>query len=196
MSEENNDVIDENVKIFGLTDERMQEIGQILRTPKSRQILQILSTQELNAKEIGKIIDNDDNPRLPNLHHHLNKMMSVGLITSRKKLQRKNGHILNYYKAASYIVIVPEEQYEKATKSKTLKNAFKSVFKIVCIGLFAYIPTVFFISQQENIDIKYIDALDAEVIFLSLLCIGIIFERICVHFKIKNPLQMLRFNKY
>jgi len=188
MSDENNDEIDEQVKIFGLTDKRMQEIGQILRTPKSRQILQILSTQELNAKEIGKIIDNDDNPRLPNLHHHLNKMMNVGLIKSRKKLQRKNGHVLNYYKAASYIVIVPDNQYEKATKSKTLKNAFKNVFKIVAIGVPALI-----VYNTQNIFLgnRDLDVVVTEASFFLpslVIILGLIIERIYHH---KNYIQSL-----
>lgn len=188
MSDENNDDFDEHVKIFGLTDKKMQEIGQILRTPKSRQILQILSTQELNAKEIGKIIDNDDNPRLPNLHHHLNKMMNVGLITSRKKLQRKNGHVLNYYKAASYILIVPDEQYEKATKSKTLKNTFKSVFKIAAIG----VPALIVYNTQNifwsSMDLKE-DGIEASFFLPSLVIIsGLIIERIYHH---KNYIQSL-----
>ena len=188
MSEDDQDDIDEHVKIFGLTDKRMQEIGQILRTPKSREILHILSTQELNAKEIGKIIDNDDNPRLPNLHHHLNKMMNVGLITSRKKLQRKNGHVLNYYKAASYIVIVPQDQFEKATKSKTLKNAFKNVFKIAAIGVPALIvyntQNIFWVS----VDLKEVE-IEASFFLPSLVIIsGLIIERIYHH---KNYIQSL-----
>ena len=117
-------------KIYSNMDDRMSQIGQILSKPKSRKIYALLIECQLSAKEIGKIIDNQENPRLPNLIFHLNKMVDAGLLISFKKLQRKGGHELRYYKAVSIILIVPENQLKKAKKSKTLKNVIKIVFKI------------------------------------------------------------------
>ena len=124
---------DEFVNIYANTDERMQEIGQVLKTPKSRKIYQILMNRELHTKEIGIIIDNEPNPRLPNLTHHLQKMTKIGMIKSTSRM--KNGHYLTYYKAVKYLIIVPEEDIEVACKSKRLKNTMKQVFKIASIGI-------------------------------------------------------------
>jgi len=78
------------VKIYSNDDEKMQKLGHILGTPKSRKIYGILIDKELNAKEIGKLIDNEDNPRLPNLIYHLDKMVDIGLLTVEQRIQRKN----------------------------------------------------------------------------------------------------------
>ena len=144
MEEIENDDVDKILRIFSNDDERLQKVGQILSTPKSRKIYGLLIDNELNAKEIGKIIDNDDNPRLPNLIFHLDKMVDVGLLTVEKRMQRKNGHILKYYKAIPLILIVPPKNLEKAKNSKTLKNTFRTVFKltgIASVGIFSTIMT-------------------------------------------------------
>jgi hypothetical protein len=120
----------EILKIYSNDDERLHKIGQILSTPKSRKIYGLLVTHELNATEIGRIINNEKIPKLPNLIFHLNKMVDVGLLTTAKKRQLVGGHALTYYKATSLILIVPSHQYEKAIKSKTLKNIIDKIFKL------------------------------------------------------------------
>jgi len=132
-SDENN--IENVLKIYSNDDEKMQKIGQILSTPKSRKIYGILIDKSLNAKEVAKIIDNNENPRLPNVIFHLEKMVDAGLLTVKIKLQRKHGHKLKYYTAIPFLLIVPSCQLEKVTKSKTLQNIFKNVFKISTLSI-------------------------------------------------------------
>ena len=137
--------LDDNcLKIFSNDDEKMQKVGQILSSPKSRKIYGFLIDRELNAKEVGKLVDNDDNPRLPNLIFHLDKMVDAGLLTMEKKMQRKRGHVLKYYKAVPFILIVPPQHIEKAKSSKTLKNTFKTVFKFGMIGVAAILTHTYF----------------------------------------------------
>jgi len=143
--------IDNFVKIFAITDARMKEIGQILKTPKSRKIYQILMDKELHTKEIGMILENHENPRLPNLTHHLKKMTKIGMLTSTIKM--KNGHPLTYYKAVNYVLIVPEKDIKVAQKSKTLKTAMRKVFKISAITLPA-ISSYFLIKFLENMPLE------------------------------------------
>lgn len=105
----------------------MLELGQVIKTFKSKKMFELLAEKELHAKEIGKILDNDDNPRLPNLHHHLNKMVEIGILSSVTRA--KNGHQLQYYRATcEMILIVPQKYFDKAIKSKTLRNTFEIVF--------------------------------------------------------------------
>ncbi len=105
----------------------MLELGQVIKTFKSKKMFELLAEKELHAKEIGKILDEDDNPRLPNLHHHLNKMVEIGILSSTTR--EKNGHQLQYYRSTcEMILIVPQKYFDKAIKSKTLLNAFEIVF--------------------------------------------------------------------
>ncbi len=133
MNKENNS--EKHIKIFAISDEKMRDLGNILSTPKSRKIYQILMKNELNAKEIGRMLSQEENPRLPNLIYHLDKMVKVGLLQVTKRHQRKRGHVLRYYKAVSIIIIVSEENYEKASNSKTFFNVIKKVFKLSMLGI-------------------------------------------------------------
>ncbi len=152
MIVEKDDKIDDDfVKIYANTDARMKELGQTLKTPKSRKIYQILMDKELHTKEIGVILTKDENPRLPNLTHHLKKMTKIGLLTSTSKM--KNGHALTYYKAVKYLIIVPEQDIAVALKSKRLKNTLRKVFKISAITLPA-ISSYFLIKFLENMPLE------------------------------------------
>jgi len=142
---------DNFINIFANTDERMKELGQILKTPKSLQIYQILMDRQLHTKEIGVILEKQDNPRLPNLTHHLKKMTKIGLLVSSTKM--KNGHNLTYYKAVKYLLIVPAKNIEVAQKSKTLKSTMRKVFKICTISfatIISYILTNNHVSENSN----------------------------------------------
>ncbi len=133
MTSDKEEKINDNfINIFANTDSRMKELGQILKTPKSRKIYQILMDKELHTKEIGVILENSENPRLPNLTHHLKKMTKIGLLKSTTKM--KNGHALTYYKAVNYLLIVPAKDIDTAKKSKTLLSTLRKVFKISSIG--------------------------------------------------------------
>lgn len=131
VAEKGDESNDDFIKIYSNTDARMKELGQTLKTPKSRKIYQILMDKQLHTKEIGMILDQEENPRLPNLTHHLKKMTKIGLLTSTIKM--KNGHPLTYYKAVKYLLIVPEKDIEVALKSKTLKTMLRKIFKISAI---------------------------------------------------------------
>jgi DNA-binding transcriptional ArsR family regulator len=151
VAEKEDDPNDDFVKIYANTDSRMKELGQTLKTPKSRKIYQILMDKELHTKEIGMILENEENPRLPNLTHHLKKMTKIGLLTSTQKM--KNGHELTYYKAVNYLIIVPQKDIEVAQKSKTLKTTLRKVFKISVITI-PSITSYFFIKFLEDLRVQ------------------------------------------
>ena len=185
--------IDKFLKIFSNDDEKLQKVGQILSAPKSRKIYGLLINQQLNAKEIGKIIDKEENPRLPNLIFHLDKMVDVGLIEVEKRMQRKNGHVLKYYKAVPLILIVPPENLEKAKNSKTLKNVFRTVFKLgaVAIGCFY---TYYFFSDFSTLSFVN-DSLIPKIIISSIVGVSYLALYFFVRKKIKrNPKLNLAFH--
>ena len=193
VAEKENDPIDNFVKIFAITDARMKELGQILKTPKSRRIYQILMEKQLHTKEIGIILDNDENPRLPNLTHHLKKMTKIGMLTSTIKM--KNGHPLTYYKSVNYVIIVPEKDIAVALKSKTLKTALRKVFKISAI----LIPTVasyFFIKFLENMPLEKTEHVSSQTTYfefivpMGILVAGIGIERMLNFFNRRHSISI------
>lgn len=117
------------LKIYSTNEEHLRYLGQILTSPKSRQIYTILTKQQLTAKEIGHLLEKNDNPRLPNIIFHLDKMTKIGIINIELKYHPSNGHHLKYYKAIPIILVLPEEKYEKVLNSNTLFNYLKNVFK-------------------------------------------------------------------
>ncbi|MEE9339551.1 MAG: hypothetical protein V3U87_15870 [Methylococcaceae bacterium] len=185
--------IDNFVKIFAITDARMKEIGQILKTPKSRKIYQILMDKQLHTKEIGMILENHENPRLPNLTHHLKKMTKIGMLTSTTKM--KNGHPLTYYKAVNYLLIVPEKDIEVAQKSKTLKTALRKVFKICAISIPA-ISSYFLVNYLENMSLEGTRHVSSQSTYLEFLVplgilgVGIFIERMHNFFNRRHSISI------
>lgn len=123
------------LKIYTNNDKKIQKIGQVLTVPKSRKIYRILIEQQLNAKEIAKLVDNNDNPRLPIIKYHLEKMVDAELIVVEIKQQRKNGHYLKYYKAIPNILIVPPKFFTEISTNKTLHKTFQHIFKFISLGI-------------------------------------------------------------
>jgi len=117
------------LKIYSNMDEQMTLLGQILTVPKSRKIYSLLIEQELTIKEIGKIIDNEENPRLPNLFYHLHKMVNIGLVRKTKKQRGGSRTNLIYYKAVPIIIIAPESYYEHTIKNKSIAKTLEKFFE-------------------------------------------------------------------
>jgi hypothetical protein len=115
--------------VFSLDDENIDNLGKIIGTKYSREFLKITQKDELNIKEIAKIIENSDNPRLPNPTHHKNRLEKLGLIISRLKQQRKRGHTLHFYKGKQVIIIVPAYLVETIQNNEDLKRIFNDILK-------------------------------------------------------------------
>lgn len=127
--DDNSNNEDDEFIIFSLDDENVDNLGKVIGTKYSREFLKITQKDELNLKEIAKIIENSENPRLPNPTHHKNRLEKLGLIVSRLKQQRKRGHTLKFYKGKKVIIIVPEEFIESVRNNSELKSALRNIFK-------------------------------------------------------------------
>lgn len=146
MSE--NSTNDENVlKIYASDTEKLRQVSQLLATEKSNKIFNLCRNNSLNLKEIAKIIEGEENPRMSVYSYHLKNMVECGLLRVEEKSQRKNGHILKFYSSVSFVLIVPPEHIENIKKNKDLRNMFRTVFKngikYVVIGLVATITGIF-----------------------------------------------------
>jgi hypothetical protein len=120
---------DADYVVFSLDDENIDNLGKIIGTKYSREFLKITQKDELNLKEIAKIVENSDNPRLPNPTHHKNRLEKLGLIISRLKQQRKRGHTLHFYKGKQVIIIVPAYLVETIQNNEDLKRIFNDILK-------------------------------------------------------------------
>lgn len=171
-------------KIFSLDDDEVcNDLGKVIGVKYSRKFLQISGKKELNLKEIAKIIENKDNPRLPNPTHHKNRLKKLGLVFSKFKLQRKKGHNLNFYKGLKVMIIVNDDTLARlGVNNEELKNTINKVFKLGSIGLITlasyfashelFNPQSVFMSAEKSTTLD-ISALAVSVIlFSSLLLIN------------------------
>jgi len=109
----------EDFIIFSIeNDEQMDDLGKVIGTKYSREFLKITQNKQLNLKEIAKLIEKTDNPRLPNPTHHKKRLEKLRLIEGTRKLQRKNGHKLRYYTAKNIIILTSDDIAKKMTKNK------------------------------------------------------------------------------
>jgi hypothetical protein len=142
---------DEYVKIYSNDSKQITLLGSVFHNKKSRAMWLMLSStdNEFYLKEMAVIIEKIDNPRLPIYEHHIGTMVESGIVLVRKKMHNK--HMTKFYRAAPVILLTTPQLYEKATKSKTLKNVFNKVFKFAAIGV-ATFSTVLIHSYhlQEN----------------------------------------------
>ncbi len=120
----------DNFVIFSLDDREIDNLGKVIGTKYSRDFLKITQKEELNLKEIAKIVENNQNPRLPNPTHHKNRLVKLGLIKGTSKLQRKKGHTLNFYKGKKIIIIVPKELVELLQNNSELQNTLSDIISI------------------------------------------------------------------
>ncbi len=126
----------EPVKIYSSLDDAMNSFGSVLHNVKSNAMFKLMNnnpTKEYYLKEMAQIIQKEENPRLPIYEHHIGIMVKSGIVNVRIKMHNK--HKTKYYRIAPVVMITSESLYDKAVKSKTLRNTFKQVFKVGAIGV-------------------------------------------------------------
>ena len=143
-SEENNnektsEEFKEFVKIYSNDSKLIPLLGSVFHNKKSRAMWLLLcnTKKEFYLKEMAAIIENNENPRLPNYEYHIGIMVEAGIVLVRIKLHNK--HKTKFYRAAQVIMLTTPQLYEKASKSKTLKTAFHKVFKFAAVGSLVFL---------------------------------------------------------
>lgn len=128
--------------IFSLEDDPavLDFLGKIISTDYARKFLKLTSEEELNLKAIAKKITNMENPRIPNAVSWKKRLEKVSLIVCREKQQRKNGHILKFYKGKKIIFVVKDKSLAETIKNDeefndNLKRILQKVGKLGAIGI-------------------------------------------------------------
>jgi len=180
--EKNNIDFKEFVKIYSNASELIPLLGSVFHNEKSREMWLLMSShpeKEFYLKEMAVIIENNENPKLPNYEYHISNMVEAGIVLVRIKLHNK--HMTKFYRAAPVIMLTNPQLYEKANKSKTLKNTFNKVFKFVAIGGVAlsshYFVEFFSSSALSSGSPNY-------TIPLLVIIFGLTAERVYSHFRL------------
>lgn len=124
--------VPERVSIYDTDDEKLRELGEVLVTDASRNILRLLFENTLTANEIAT----KTGFSLQLVRYHIQKMQNVGLVDISKIGKNTKSHDMKYYTATKFaIVIVPSKFSEKTKSSKSLARSFKSIYRFGAVGI-------------------------------------------------------------
>ena len=182
---ENNDEFFDKIEIFSSEDDKLKFLGELLSNESSRQILLLLTNQEMSANELSE----KTNLRLSLVIHHLNKMQQVGIVKIVKTEKNTKNRDMKYYSAKSGIMIFPKEISEKITKSKSLSISLTKIVRFSAIGI-AGIASWLMLDRifQTELDLPLMRPVElstipegtywATVLSLTIIIIGLVTEQI------------------
>ena len=123
--------MEDKVRIFSTSDERIKSLGKMLNSDSSMDIFQLLNNAEMTANEIA----DKTSMSLPLVIHHLNKMSQAGIVdVTRTQLNSKNQPMKFYTAAKTGILILPDYASKKAKESKSLSNSLRRIMRFSAIG--------------------------------------------------------------
>ena len=124
-------IASDKIDILSTEDEKLKEIGEILSSDSSRQILKLLFNNSLSANQISQKTEMS----LPLVIHHLKKMQSTGVVKITNVGKNTKSHDVKFYTIDKVaIVILPSEMQQPAKKSKSLFNSFNRIHRLATLG--------------------------------------------------------------
>lgn len=134
--DESRDVEDHFVKnrshiIFSSDDRRLKVLGEIFGNNASRNIITVLIENEMTAMQISDKLG----LKLNLVLYHLEKMMSLQIISVTKRTKNSRGHQVKHYGAKQAVMIFSKNAKGRAEKSKMLSNIVKRITRLSAIGI-------------------------------------------------------------
>lgn len=124
-------IASDKIDILSTEDEKLKEIGEILSSDSSRQILKLLFNNSLSANQISQKTEMS----LPLVIHHLKKMQNTGVVKITNVGKNTKSHDVKFYTIDKVaIVILPSEMQQPAKKSKSLFNSFNRIHRLATLG--------------------------------------------------------------
>lgn len=124
-------IASDKIDILSTEDEKLKEIGEILSSDSSRQILKLLFNNSLSANQIAQKTEMS----LPLVIHHLKKMQNTGVVKITNVGKNTKSHDVKFYTIDKVaIVILPSEMQQPAKKSKSLFNSFNRIHRLATLG--------------------------------------------------------------
>jgi DNA-binding transcriptional ArsR family regulator len=131
------------ITIYSTEDEKIKEIGKLLVSDTGRQILELLFSETLTAKQISQKTGFD----ITLVKHHIKRMLDLNIIKITKITKSVKSQDMKYYTASPHaIVIVPSIVAERAKNSKLLTRSLKTIYKltsVVIAGISTWFGTQF-----------------------------------------------------
>ena len=186
--EETDDDIYSKIKIFSTTDDKLKHLGEILCNDSSRSILSLLIENELALGELSK----KTGLSLSLVTHHINKMIKTDVVVISKITKNVKGNNMKHYRAKPGIIIFSHKESESAKQSKTFHNSLKRIFKFASIGIAALVSWIITTSKitedkwqsaEEPLTPVSSDIILSVSATMGVVVIGLIIERVYVHFK-------------
>lgn len=164
----------DRIKIFIPTDENLKQLGELLMTETSRSIILELIGKQMYVNELAIKLG----LRVSLVTHHLQKLKDLGLldITSKPISKRTKPHDFFRFKTDIFLNFSQDSTGEK------LKRIFKDGVKFASIGIASATSFMFdySITPTDNYAIGFVpdNPLEPWVVFLGILVIGLVIERI------------------
>ena len=117
--------------VFSSDDQRLELLGQIFGNKTSRNIITILIENEMTAMQIS----NKLGLKLNLILYHLEKMLSLQIISITKRTKNSRGHQVKHYRAKQAVIIFSKNAKSRAVKSKMLSDVIKRITRFSAIGI-------------------------------------------------------------
>ena len=117
--------------VFSSDDQRLELLGQIFGNKTSRNIITLLIENEMTAMQISDNLG----LKLNLVLYHLEKMLSLQIISITKRTKNTRGHQVKHYRAKQAVMIFSKNAKGRAQKSKMLSNVIKRITRFSAIGI-------------------------------------------------------------
>ena len=172
----------DKVKIFIPTDESLKQLGELLMTKTSRLIILELVGKEMYVNELAIKLK----LRVSLVTHHLEKLVGLGLLDIvNKPISRKTkNHRFFRFKTDIFL------DFTEDLDGNKLKRIFKDGVRFASIGIVAFTSFLFdYPSWFKSNESNYAEPFESNnplvswIIFLTILVIGLVIERIYIGIK-------------
>ena len=131
--QETADYLDKNCNhvIFSSNDQRLKTLGEVFGNKTGRKIITALIENEMTAMQLSDNLD----IKLNLVLYHLEKMVSLQIISITKRTKNTRGHQVKHYRAKQAVLIFSNNAKIRAEKSKMLSNVIKKITRFSAIGI-------------------------------------------------------------
>lgn len=133
------------IKVFGNDDESLKVLGQLLSNETSRNIIQLLTQEEMYTNQISNRLEIQMNITI----FHLKKLVDLGLVMVTHKQIVKKGVDHKYYKMVPNMFVTSTQTKKEVHENGFLKKFFKEGVKLTVIGVASFFVWEIFDKSQK-----------------------------------------------
>lgn len=171
------------IKIFA-SDDNLKLLGELLSNETSRKIIVNLMNEQMYTNQIATKLS----IRVSLVIHHLRKLEDLGLLDIEDKKIKRKGEDHRFFKMSSDIFITLDKSKEDIESKGILRRIFREGIRFAVIPIaviLSFSIENLFTSRNNWSNLDNVDDLSLELP-LSIIIIGLVLERIYIHFKNKK----------